>query len=172
MRITVSCTRSGLNFGFDKSAASQLLEGRTRFIVRYGREARSLIVVPSDKGYATYGSGKGYATYGNGTITYLTVRGGVSGHPKHDKIILLDGSIKKHQDGSFSIMIPEKLPSYSGGFKRKKPEGEVAASKRNYANMVMTIADMTICFSVPSTEALKMAFSMGAKGYMTETGGK
>ena len=163
MRITLSSTRSAVNFGFGKSAAAQLLNGRSKFIVKYDREARSLSVIPSDKGCATYG---------NGTITYLTVRGGIAGYPKHDKIILLDGSIKTHQDGSFSIMIPEKLPDYSGGFKRKKPEGEVAASKRNYANMVMTIADMTICFSVPSTEALKMAFSMGAKGYMTETGGK
>ena len=163
MRITLSCTRSAVNFGFDKSAATQLLGGRSKFIVKYDREARSLSVIPSDKGCATYGHNTR-----NGTITYLTVRGGVSGHPKHDKITLLDGSIKKHQDGSFSIMIPEKLPPYSGGFKRKKPKDEAVASKRNYANLVMTIEDMTICFNVPSAEALKMAFSMGAKGYMTE----
>ncbi len=65
-------------------------------------------------------------------------------------------------------MIPQSLPNYSGGFKRKKPEGEVAASKRNCANMVMTIGDMTICFNVPQQAALKLAFSLSAKGYMTE----
>ncbi len=96
MRITLSCARSAVNFGFDKSAANQLLNGQSKFIVKYDRGVRSLIVTPNDKGFAAYSH-----NIKNSSITYLTVRGGVAGYQKHDKIVLLDGSIKNIQMARF-----------------------------------------------------------------------
>lgn len=157
MRITISNTTSALNIGMDQEAATAILRGSPRLLVRFDAPNNCLVLSGS------FNEGK--RAYLNHEVWYVNIIGGVRGHSRHGKIVFKGEDIVP-LDGAFVLNLPKTLPpliAQTPNTTLTKPP-----KPRTGANMVMTIGDMTVCFNVPQQAALKLAFSLSAKGYMTE----
>lgn len=165
MRITVSSTRAALNIGMDQEALTAALNGRPRIFVKFDALSGQLILCGRHD--------QGNLPYRTGGIWYVNIKGGFRGYSKHGKIVFQGDEIILANE-EVRLSLPRVLPAPIVFLKRTSKLRASAAHSPALpkpitgANMVMTIDDMTICFTIPPAEALKIAFSMGAKGYMIE----
>ncbi len=164
MRITISNTAHALNIGFDPDALTALLGTNKKIRAQFDKGKNEIFIRSDPK--------IGRTPYKQNSAYYINILGGLRGLKRHSKIVFGDSDIKR-VDGGYLLCLSDILPSATPFIRAKRNiRRDTALPKppkpKTGANMVMTIGDMTICFNIPSQAALKLAFSLSAKGYMTE----
>ena len=181
MRLLISSTSAGVNLSFDPALASHLTgvdksEIKDWFKVNMNIVAGAVTIACDPSGVTC-------ATR-DGVLRGTAFRcrfgfGRVKEYPKHGRIFFGDGGHPLYLgNGIVNFTLPKILPPHQDMVRkfrhivrgyREEHEALVPAARvfpvSRSSNLIMTVGDLTLCYSVPEKELLELTFSLAHKGY-------